>query len=60
MFGLLCAKAGERSYGMARVGRDRLVLMSYISEIESDRKPGSAAAIRAVANALRIQMENLT
>ncbi|MCA3149794.1 MAG: hypothetical protein ING77_01285 [Rhodocyclaceae bacterium] len=34
--------------------------MSYLSEIESGRKPGSAAAIRAVANALRVPMEDLT
>ena len=36
------------------------VSVSYLSEIESGRKPGSAAAIRAVANALRVPMEDLT
>ena len=36
------------------------VSVSYLSEIESGRKPGSAATLRAVANALRVPMENLT
>jgi predicted transcriptional regulator len=35
------------------------VSVSYLSEIESGRKPGSAAARRAVAGALRVTMEDL-
>lgn len=35
------------------------VSVSYLSEIELGRKPGSAAARRAIAGALRVPMENL-
>lgn len=35
------------------------VSVSYLSEIECGRKPGSAAALRAVADALRVPMDNL-
>ena len=35
------------------------VSVSYLSEIESVRKPGSAAARRALAGALRVPMEVL-
>lgn len=33
--------------------------VSYLSEIEGGRKPGSAAARRALAGALRVPMEDL-
>ena len=35
------------------------VSVSYLSEIEGGRKPGSAAARRALAGALRVPMEDL-
>ena len=35
------------------------VSVSYLSEIELGRKPGSAAARRAIAGALRVAMEDL-
>ena len=35
------------------------VSVSYLSEIECGRKPGSAAALRAVAGALRVPMDDL-
>jgi DNA-binding transcriptional regulator YiaG len=35
------------------------VSVSYLSEIESGRKPGSAGARRAVAGSLRVPMEDL-
>jgi DNA-binding XRE family transcriptional regulator len=35
------------------------VSISYLSEIETGRKPGSSAAVRAIAHALKVPMESL-
>jgi DNA-binding XRE family transcriptional regulator len=35
------------------------IAVSYLSEIESGKKPGSAVALRALAGALRVPMEDL-
>jgi transcriptional regulator with XRE-family HTH domain len=35
------------------------VYVSYLSKVESGRKPGSAAARHAIAGALRVPMEDL-
>ncbi|MEM7462455.1 MAG: helix-turn-helix transcriptional regulator, partial [Pseudomonadota bacterium] len=43
----------------SEVARQAGVNQSYISEIENGRKPGSASALKRIAQALRVEMELL-
>ena len=43
--------------GIPPVGRFGRI--SYLSDIETDRKPGSARALQRLAEALRVDMEEL-
>jgi DNA-binding XRE family transcriptional regulator len=47
---------GQTQRGLAKVAG---ISVSYLSEVESGRKPGSAVALRALAQALRVPMEDL-
>jgi DNA-binding transcriptional regulator YiaG len=49
----------HRGFTLTALAAKAGVSVSYLSEIESGRKPGSAAARRAVAGALRAPMEDL-
>ena len=50
---------GVRGMTLAALSDAAAVSQSYLSEIETRKKPGSAAALARLARALRVDMEEL-
>ena len=50
---------GHRGLGLNQLAARAKLQRSYLSEIETGRKPGSAAALKRLAQALGVAMDDL-